>query len=100
MARDLEAFVAPGVDRNIQQSMNRYSVEDMYSLGKGDTLDKAVSMMQVPKRMTADLSGLAPITVLLERTAAKIATQSLVDIASGVKKLRMKKLGRTSLEKT
>lgn len=98
VARDLEAFVAPGVDRNIQQSMNRYSVEDMYSLGKGDTLDKAVSMMQVPKRMTADLSGLAPITVLLERTAAKIATQSLVDIASGIKKLRMKKLGRTSLE--
>jgi len=98
VARDLEAFVAPGVDRNIQQSMNRYSVEDLYSLGKGDTIDRAVNFIQPLKRATADISGLAPITVILERSAAKIATQSLVDIASGIKKVRMKKLGKTSLE--
>jgi len=98
VARDLEAFVAPGVDRNIQQSMNRYSVEDLYSLGKGDFIDRAINTMNIGKRMTADLSGLAPITVLLERSAAKIAVQSLVDLASGLKKTRMKKLGNTTLE--
>lgn len=98
VARDLEAFVAPGVDRNIQQSMNRYSVEDLYSLGKGDFLDRAINFVQPLKKTTADISGLAPITVLLERSAAKIATQSLVDIASGIPKLRMKKLGNTTLE--
>lgn len=98
VARDLEAFVAPGVDRNIQQAMNRYSVEDLYGLGKGDFIDKSIGVMNIGKRLTADLSGLAPITVLLERAAAKIATQSLVDLASGVKKVRMKKLGKSSLE--
>jgi hypothetical protein len=98
VARDLEAFVAPGVDRNIQQSMNRYSVEDLYSLGKGDFLDRAINFIQPLKKTTADISGLAPITVLLERSAAKIATQSLVDVASGIPKLRMKKLGNTTLE--
>lgn len=98
VARDLEAFVAPGVDRNIQQAMNRYSVEDLYGLGKGDFIDKSIGVMNIGKRLTADLSGLAPITVLLERSAAKIATQSLVDIASGIPKIRMKKLGNTTLE--
>lgn len=98
VARDLEAFVAPGVDRNIQQSMNRYSVEDLYSMGKGDTIDRAINFIQPLKRATADISGLAPITVILERSAAKIATQSLVDLASGIKKVRMKKLGKTTLE--
>jgi len=98
VARDLEAFVAPGVDRNIQQAMNRYSVDDLYGLGKGDFIDKSINVMNIGKRLTADLSGLAPITVLLERSAAKIATQSLVDLASGIKKVRMKKLGKSTLE--
>lgn len=98
VARELEALVAPGVDRNIQQSMNRYSVEDLYSLGKGDTIDRAINFIQPLKRATADISGLAPITAILERSAAKIALQSLVDTASGIKKVRMKKLGKTSLE--
>ena len=98
VARDLEAFVAPGVDRNIQQSMNRHSVEDLYSIGKGDTIDRAINFIQPLRRATADISGLAPITVILERAAAKVATQSLVDLASGIKKVRMKKLGKTTLE--
>ena len=98
VARDLEAFVAPGVDRRTQQSMNKYSVEDLYSLGKGDFIDRAINTMSVAKRMTADLSGLAPLTVIFERTAGKVAVQSLVDLASGLKKTRMKKLGNTTLE--
>ena len=98
VARDLEAFVAPGVDRKIQQSMNKYSVEDMYGLGKGDRIDKAIGTMNKVKRLTADLSGLAPITVAFERAAAKVAVQSFVDIASGIPKRRMKKLGNTTLE--
>lgn len=98
VARDIEAFVGSGVDRKIQASINRHSVEDMYGLGKGDRIDKAIGGMNKLKRLTADLSGLAPITVALERAAAKVAIQSLVDVASGVKKLRMKKLGKSTLE--
>lgn len=98
VARDIEAFVGSGVDRVIQQSMNKYSVEDMYGLGKGDRIDKAIGAMHKLKRLTADLSGLAPITVALERAAAKVAVQSFVDIASGIPKRRMKKLGNTTLE--
>ena len=98
VARDVEAFVGSGVDRVIQQSMNKYSVEDMYGLGKGDRIDRAIGGMNKLKRLTADLSGLAPITVALERAAAKVAVQSLVDVASGVKKLRMKKLGKSTIE--
>ena len=98
VARDVEAFVGSGVDRVIQQSMNKHSVEDMYGLGKGDRIDRAIGGMNKLKRLTADLSGLAPITVALERAAAKVAVQSLVDVASGVKKLRMKKLGKSTLD--
>ncbi len=99
VSRELEAFVAPGVDRNINAALNKYSYEDMYGLGKGDTIDKAIGVMQPLKRLTADISGLAGITALFERTAAKIAAQSLVDIASGVKKLRMKRpLGKSTLD--
>jgi len=98
VARDIEAFVGSGVDRKIQQAMNKYSVEDMYGLGKGDFIDKAIGGMNKLKRLTADLSGLAPITVALERAAAKVAVQSFVDIASGIPKRRMKKLGNTTLE--
>ena len=98
VARDVEAFVGSGVDRVIQQSMNKHSIEDMYGLGKGDKIDSAINFMHKLKRFTADISGLAPVTVALERAAAKVAVQSLVDVASGVKKLRMKKLGKSTLE--
>lgn len=98
LSRELEAMVAPGVDRTIMQAMNKYSVEDLYSMGKGDRIDKAISFVQPIKRAVADISGLAPITVLFERAAARIALQSLVDIAAGIPKLRMKKLGNTTLE--
>ncbi len=46
VSRELEAFVAPGVDRNINAALNKYSYEDMYGLGKGDTIDKAIGVMQ------------------------------------------------------
>jgi len=98
VSRELEAFVAPGVDRNINAALNKYSYEDMYGLGKGDTIDKAIGVMQPLKRLTADISGLAGITALFERTAAKIAAQSLVDLASGVRKARMKRLGNSTLD--
>jgi hypothetical protein len=98
LSRELEALVAPGVDRTIMQSMNKYSVEDLYSMGKGDGIDKAINFVQPIKRAVADISGLAPITTLFERAAARIALQSLVDVASGIPKLRMKKLGNTTLE--
>lgn len=100
VARDIEAFVGVGVDRNIQQSLNRYSVEDMYGVGKGDRIDRAIGVMDKLKRATADISGLAGLTAIFERFAAKIATQTFVDVAYDIPKGRFKKLnfGKTTLE--
>ena len=98
VARDIEAFMGIGVDRNIHNAMNRFSVEDLYSEGQGGFIDKAIDFIQPVKRLTADISGLMPITVALERASAKIAVQSLVDIALGAKKIRLKRIGATTLD--
>jgi hypothetical protein len=96
--RDLEAWTGVGVDAKIHNSMNRYSYDDMYVAGNGDKLDKALTIMQPLKRAGATVSGLLPINTLLERAAARIATQSLTDLAFGAKKIRFKRLGNTTLE--
>lgn len=96
--RDLERFAGIGADRRIHQHMNRYDAHDIYVDGRGDFIDKAGLLAQAGKRITADLSMMAPITAALERAAARIATQSLVDIAFGIKKINFKKIGRSSLQ--
>jgi len=98
VARDMEAFAGIGVDRVIHQSMNRYDAHDIYVQGRGDFIDKVGLAAQPLKRITADLSGMAPITAGLERAAGRIAVQSLTDLAFGIKSINFKKIGRGTKE--
>jgi len=98
VGRDLEAWCGIGVDRRIRQQSNRYDSHDIHVSEGSDLIDKATNFLQPLKRMTADISGMAPITVALERGAAKIAVQSLTDIAYGVKRINFKKLGNSTIE--
>jgi len=98
VARDLEAFAGIGVDRRIHQAMNRYDAHDIYVQGRGDFIDRLGLAAQPLKRITADLSGMAPITLALERAVGRIAVQSLTDLAFGIKKINFKKIGRSTRE--
>jgi len=98
VARDLEAFAGIGVDRRIHQAMNRYDAHDIYVEGRGDFIDRVGLAAQPLKRITADISGMAPITAGLERAAGRIAVQSLTDLAFGIKSINFKKIGRGTKE--
>lgn len=98
VARDLEAFAGIGVDRRIHQAMNRYDAHDIYVQGRGDFIDRVGLASQPLKRITADISGMAPITAGLERAAGRIAVQSLTDLAFGIKSINFKKIGRGTKE--
>ena len=98
VARDMEAFGGIGVDRRIHQAMNRYDAHDIYVQGRGDFIDKAGLAIQPLKRITADMSGMAPITAGLERAAGRIAVQSLTDLAFGIKRINFKKLGKSGID--
>ena len=79
MARDLEAFAGIGADRLIHQAMNRYDAQDMFVMGRGDFIDRASFGIQPIKRIVADISGMAPVTLALERAAGRMAVQTIVD---------------------
>ena len=98
VARDMEAFAGIGVDRRIHQSMNKYDAHDIYVEGRGDFIDRVGLAAQPLKRITADISGMAPITAGLERAAGRIAVQSLTDLAFGIKSINFKKIGRGTKE--
>ncbi len=96
VARDLEAFAGIGVDRRIHQSMNKYDAHDIYVEGRGDFIDRVGLAAQPLKRITADISLMAPLTAGLERSAGRIAVQSLTDLAFGIKSINFKKIGRST----
>lgn len=79
VARDLEAFAGIGADRLIHQAMNRYDAQDMFVMGRGDFIDRASFGIQPIKRIVADISGMAPVTLALERAAGRMAVQTIVD---------------------
>lgn len=88
---DIEAFVGVGADRLIHNAVNKFDPEDMLAKGRGgvlsDIVDKGTNVIQPLKRITADISGMAQITLALERAAARIATQQLVDLSFGIKSI-------------
>ena len=94
--RDLEAADGIGSDRLTMQAMNRADTIGVFSEGRGDLIDKALFAMQPLKRITADLSGMAPVTLALERVAARCAVQTLTNMAftnKGLSVARLKGLG-------
>ena len=97
VARDLESFAGIGSDRLIHQAMNRYDSQDLFVAGRGDLLDKASFAIQPIKRITSDFSGMAPITLALERAAGRMAVQTITDMAFTSKKLSLKRLAGLGL---
>ena len=98
VARDLEAFAGIGADRLINQSMNRYDAQDLFVRGRGDVIDKASFGIQPIKRIVADISGMAPITLALERAAGRMAVQTITDLAFTSRKLSAKRLAGLGLD--
>ena len=90
--KDLEGIIGVGSDRLTMQAMNKADTIGVFSEGRGDLIDKALFAMQPLKRITADISGMAPVTLALERMAARIAVQTLTDVA-----FRSRKLSRARL---
>jgi len=103
VANDIEAFTGVGADRLIHNSVNRHDPVDIISQGRGGTgltgffsraIDSGVNLIQPLKRITADISLMAQVTLALERAAARIATQQLVDLSFGIQSINFARLGR------
>jgi hypothetical protein len=90
--RDVIAATGISADRNINQSMNRADTIGVFSEGRGDWIDKALFMAAPAKRFTADVSGMAPVTLMLERIAARCAVQTMTDLAFKARKMSRKRL--------
>ncbi len=97
VARDLEAFAGIGSDRLIHQSMNKYDPQDLLLTGRGDFIDTATAAIQPVKRIVADISGMAPVTLALERAAGRMAVQTIVDMAFTARRLSAKRLAGLGL---
>lgn len=95
---DIEAFTGIGADRLIHNATNRFDPEDVLARGQGggfsNFVDRASAFVQPLKRVTADLSGMAQITLALERASARIATQQLVDLSFGIKSMNFARLSK------
>ena len=96
--RDIEAATGIGSDRLTNQAMNRADTIGVFSEGRGDWIDKALFMLAPLKRATADLSGMAPVTLALERMAARVAVQTMTDLAFKARKLSRKRLAGLGLD--
>ena len=95
--RDIEAAAGIGSDRLINQAINRADTIGVFSEGRGDWIDKSLFMLAPAKRLTADLSGMAPITLALERMAARVAVQTITDLAFRTRKISRKRLAGLGL---
>jgi len=94
--RDIEAFYGTGAERMTNQMIHRIDqLESNSPYGRG-ILDGMQRTADRAKRITADISGMAPITLGLERGTSRIVMQTLADMAFSNKSLsvkRMKSLG-------
>ena len=89
---EIEAATGIGGDRMINYSINREQDFGLFPEASDRRLSDRVinrinSVMMPLKRGTADISGMAPITLALERMAARVAVQTLTDAAFGIRKL-------------
>ena len=90
--RDVIAATGISADRNITPAINRAGTMDVFGEGRGDWIDKALFFMAPVKRVTADISGMAPVTLMLERIAARCAVQTMTDLAFKARKMSRKRL--------
>lgn len=94
--RDIEAYYGNGSDRMINQHINRLDYMENNSPYSGGLLDRVQRGTDQAKRITADISGMAPITLGLERGTARIVAQTITDLAyknASLSKKRLMSLG-------
>jgi len=90
--RDIEAFYGTGADRMTNQMINRLDqLETNSPYGRG-ILDGIQRTADRAKRITADISGMAPVTLGLERGTSRIVMQTLADMAFSNKSLSLKRM--------
>jgi hypothetical protein len=101
VARDIVNFLGVGNERAINQAFNRFDPVENYVAQGSTFFDKAVegsiAFMQPLKRVTADVSGMAPITLMLERVAARTAMQNITDAAFKSTNISAKRLAGLGL---
>ena len=102
VARDIVNFLGVGNERAINQAFNRFDPVENYVSQNTTFFDKtiegAISFLQPLKRVTADISGMAPITLMLERAAARTAMQNITDAAFKSTKISAKRLAGLGLD--
>ena len=102
VARDIVNFLGVGNERAINQAFNRFDPVENYVSQNTTLFDKtiegAISFLQPLKRVTADISGMAPITLMLERAAARTAMQNITDAAFKSTKISAKRLAGLGLD--
>ena len=90
--RDIEAFYGTGAERMTNQMIHRLDqLETNSPYGRG-ILDGIQRTADRAKRLTADISGMAPITLGLERGTSRIVMQTLADMAFSNKSLSLKRM--------
>ncbi|NBG94504.1 hypothetical protein GTQ45_02000 [Pyruvatibacter mobilis] len=90
LARELEAMVAPGTDRILQNPLGRFDDMDIPELRTANKVDKG---LHLATRTVADISFMHPINIALERMGARAAVQRFADMATGKgRKLSKKRL--------
>ncbi len=90
--RDIEAFYGTGSERMTNQMIHRIDqLETNSPYGRG-ILDGAQRGVDRAKRITADISGMAPITLGLERGTSRIVMQTLADMVFSNKSLSLKRM--------
>ena len=102
VARDIVNFLGVGNERAINQAFNRFDPVENYVAQNttffDKSIEKAISFIQPIKRLTADVSGMAPITLMLERAAARTAMQNITDAAFKSTKISAKRLAGLGLD--
>ncbi len=90
LARELEAMVAPGTDRILQNPLGRFDDMDLPEMQKANNIDRGLN---IGTRVVADVSFMHPINIALERMGARAAVQRFADMANGTgRKLSRKRL--------
>ncbi len=98
--RDIESFYGTGSDRMIQQMINRLDyIEPTGQIDQRAFLNRLQVRTDQLKRIQADVSGMAPITLMLERGTARVVAQTIADLAFKNANLSMKRLNSLGLGK-
>ena len=96
LASELESLVALGTDRLRNPVHTR---DDDLGFSSDGAMGKVDSFTQHANRFTADISGMAPITLTLQRMASKVVAQKFADMAVGGKGFSPQRLEALGINK-